>query len=66
MIALNQTPEEKNNGIIRIAVIAERDNDFDQLRSCTVLQNLSFGQTYLDSEMGFISKKQEDKEGKNG
>lgn len=50
-IALNQLPGEKREGIIRVALIAERDGEFDQFKSCLVLQQLELGQTCLDSEL---------------
>jgi len=48
-IALNQMPNEKKQGVVRVALIAERDGDFDQFRSCLVLQQLNLGQPNLDS-----------------
>ena len=50
-IALNQLPNEKREGVMRIALIAERDGDFDQFLDCMVLQQLALGQTSLDSEL---------------
>lgn len=61
MMSLNQLPEEKTNGIIRVSVIAERDDDFDQYKTCTVLQNLKLGQTFLDSELGAVIKEKKEK-----
>jgi hypothetical protein len=51
MISLNQLPDEKRFGIMRIAVIAHREKDFDQLSQCMVLQQLELGQPQLDSEL---------------
>lgn len=48
-IALNQMPNEKKQGVVRVALIAERDGDFDQFQSCLVLQQLNLGQPNLDS-----------------
>lgn len=50
MISLNQLPDEKRFGIMRIAVIAHREKDFNQLSQCMVLQQLELGQPQLDSE----------------
>ena len=50
-IALNQLPGEKREKIIRVALIAERDGDYDQYQSCLVLQQLELGQINLDSEL---------------
>ncbi len=50
-IALNQLPGEKREGVTRVALIAERDGDFDQYKNCIVLQQLELGQTNLDSEI---------------
>lgn len=50
-IALNQTKEEKKEGVMRINIIANRDADFDSQKSCLVLQQLSVGQVCLDSEI---------------
>lgn len=50
-IALNQTKEEKREGVMRINVIADRDNEFDSHTSCLCLQQLSIGQVCLDSEI---------------
>lgn len=57
MIALNQLPSEKENGILRVSVVAERDDDFNQYKTCTILQNLALGQICLDSELLFDGKK---------
>ena len=50
-IALNQTPQEKRKGIMRIGLIAAREEDFDQYKHVMVLQQLKLGQPNLDSEM---------------
>jgi replicative DNA helicase len=57
MIALNQSDWEKKSGVIRLAVIAERDGEFDQIKSCSILQNLKLGQPLLDSQIGSIKRK---------
>lgn len=51
MIALSQTGEEKRSGIMRVSVSAGRDSGFNELRTCTVLQNIALGQICLDSEL---------------
>ncbi len=50
MMALNQTPEESEQGIIRVSQIAIREGRkvFDQ---AVVLQCLDIGKTYLDSRL---------------
>jgi replicative DNA helicase len=60
MLALNQTPEEKDAGVVRVSVIAGRDMDFNQFKSCTVLQQLSLGQVILDSDFEYTEKKQDE------
>lgn len=57
MISLNQTPEEKNLGIMRIGIAAHRDADFEEGRHVQVLQHLTTGQPFLDSEYAPIDKK---------
>jgi replicative DNA helicase len=57
MIGLNQTPDEKKDGVMRVSVAAGRDDDFNQLKTCIVLQNLALGQVCLDSELDIESKK---------
>ena len=49
MLGLNQTPEEKREGIMRISKIADRHSDSFEDEVCTVLQQLSTGQVLLDS-----------------
>jgi len=50
MLSLNQLPREKRDGIIRIAMVADRDGSFDEYKTCIVLQQLDLGQVLLDSE----------------
>jgi replicative DNA helicase len=57
MISLNQTPEEKNESVIRVGLIAERDGMFDEYKHALVLQQLTLGQVCLDSEIVKIYKK---------
>lgn len=49
MLTLSQTTLEKIQGLVRIAVVAGRDEEFINTRHCVVLQNLSLAQAYLDS-----------------
>ena len=50
MIALNQTSEEKEMGVMRISFMVHRHEDFFEEANCIVLQNLALGQVNLDSE----------------
>lgn len=47
--SLNQKPEEKQQGIMRILMSAQRHDDFDTVSECMVLQQLKIGKPYLDS-----------------
>lgn len=49
MIALNQTPEEKREGIMRISQLLVRESDFDMKRTVKVLQCLNNGRPFLGS-----------------
>jgi len=48
--AMNQTPEEKLIGGMRMSVIAHRHYDFSSKREVMILQQLTIGQPLLDSE----------------
>lgn len=48
---LNQTPEEKKKGIMRVGILAHRHKEFHEQDQCWMLQALSLGQTHLDSFM---------------
>lgn len=48
-MTLNQTPEEKRDGVMRIGTMFVREDDFDIERTVTVLQNLRIGQPYMGS-----------------
>ncbi len=54
MLSLNQTPWEKSAGAMRIGVVAHRHKGFLETESVTILQNLSVGQSLLDSEFGVV------------
>jgi len=62
MIAINQTSQEKKEGYIRVSVVAGREDEFDQKKSCVVLQNLKLGQVCLDSEIAYIIDDNKEKE----
>lgn len=49
MFGLNQKPEEKRNGIMRINLLAHRHKEFYENESCVLLQQLKTGQPFLDS-----------------
>jgi replicative DNA helicase len=49
-LALNQTPEEKDIGIIRFNILAHRHKEFNPLDEVIVLQHMKTGQAHLDSE----------------
>jgi len=49
MFSLNQTNEEKEKGLMRIAFIAAREGYFNAFRQVTVLQQLNAGQPIIDS-----------------
>jgi hypothetical protein len=50
-IALNQDSKEKKQGLVKIAKLADRHNDFNEQDMCYVLQHFGTGQTVLDSEI---------------
>ena len=49
MYSLNQNPEEKKKGIMRIGELLVREGDFDVLRQVKVLQRLQIGRPVLGS-----------------
>jgi len=49
LIGLNQTPEEKQKGILRINTILHRHEEFASNKHCAILQHLGIGQTHIDS-----------------
>ena len=49
MLALNQTPDEKDASIMRVGVVAKRDGEFSAGRTAIVLQHLETGQVLLES-----------------
>jgi hypothetical protein len=53
MFALNQTPTEKNSGLMRVSTIVHRHQDFNPDEEAWVLQNLHQGQIHLDSQRGW-------------
>lgn len=50
MCGLNQTPEEKKKGIMRVSVVAHRHEDFAFDKEVIVLQSYVLGQPLIDSE----------------
>lgn len=50
-LTLNQTAEEKAEGVVRIGQMFVRERKFDVSRHCTVLQCLDLGRPYVDSFM---------------
>lgn len=48
--AINQIPDEKYAGIIRMNVLEHRHQDFNKLSQVMILQSLKLGQTILDQE----------------
>lgn len=48
---LNQTPEEKSDGVMRVGMMAHRYADFNENANCVILQKLSHGQACLDSQI---------------
>ena len=53
MMTLNQSALEKKMGIMRVAVVAHRDKEFHELQDVMILQQLSAGQTLIDSEKSY-------------
>lgn len=49
LLALNQNPDEKRAGKLRVGMLAHRHKYFDESSQVTVLQNIFAGQTHLDS-----------------
>lgn len=49
MYGLNQTPEEKRIGLMRINELVVREADFDSMRPVTILQRLQMGRPVLGS-----------------
>ena len=48
-ITMNQLPEEKKRGIMRLGTLAVREDEFDERRSVTILQSLASGRPLLAS-----------------
>ena len=49
MFALNQNAQQKNDGVMNINMLVERDDYFDVREEVVVLQSLDLGRPYLDS-----------------
>jgi len=54
MCGLNQTPEEKSQGIIHYGITEARSQAYTPGKMCTVLMDLKAGQTHLDSYCPWI------------
>jgi hypothetical protein len=50
LLAINQKPEEKEQGVSRISVIAHRHEEFSFSGEAMVLQSFALGQPFLDDE----------------
>lgn len=61
MYSLNQTPDERKKGVIRIGEMILRDDEYNSDRQCLVLQCLQRGRPYLDSYFVKRPKEQENK-----
>lgn len=57
MIGLNQTPLEKQKGIMRVNKIVSRNEEYDLTKQCAILQNLHIGRPVLKSF--YIKEEQE-------
>jgi len=51
LLGLNQTPAEKKAGVLRISVLALRDNEFHEGLQVAVLEAREVGQVYLDGQI---------------
>jgi hypothetical protein len=49
--AINQTALEKNDGIMKLNMLKERDDEYDQLKELTILYSHDLGRAILDSEI---------------
>lgn len=65
LLTLNQTPEEKENDIMRVGVIAHRHKKFNPNIQIMALQQLDVGQPSLELERVYWDSNK-DKEDKNG
>lgn len=48
---INQTPEDKAKGLVRLNKLVDRNHEFNTKDTCYVLQHLGTGQVVLDSEI---------------
>lgn len=49
--SLNQTPEEKAEGVMRYEKMIHRHEDFNEKDMCIVLQKIYYGQAHLDAQI---------------
>ena len=59
-LALNQKPEQKRDGYMRVGILKQRFHRFDLLREVTVLQSYDIGRPYLDSHVYTKKEKKEE------
>lgn len=59
LLAINQTPNEKNKKVWRVGTIVKRSSNFNPFMQALCLQNLSAGQVCLDSEIVFRGRDQD-------
>lgn len=62
MFGLNQTPQEKRDGLMRVNEIVVREGDFDGSRAATILQQLRIGRPVLGSYWDIRAPDEEQKE----
>jgi len=51
MLTMNQTPDDKRSGVMRIGMMVHRYDPYDEDQMCAILQKLEFGQFNLDSQI---------------
>lgn len=51
LLGKNQTPFEKRRMIARVAVLAQREGDFDELGECAILEQLQLSQPVVSSKL---------------
>jgi len=49
MLGINQTPQEKRDGLYRLSILDSRSSFQDSMDSCVMLQDLWAGQMHIDS-----------------
>ena len=51
LAGINQTESEKDLGLIRMSILADRNGRFNAANECHILHNLDIGQVHLDSRL---------------